>query len=243
MGPIGVAEHLVPFLPSHPVSPVEGASEQAMGPISAAPYGSPSILPISWAYIAMMGPEGLRRASEHAILSANYLASELRSSFPVLYTNAQGLVAHECILDTRPFKALGVTVDDIAKRLMDYGFHAPTMSWPVAGTLMIEPTESEPKIELDRFVQAMRGIRAEIERIADGQVTIEQSVLRHAPFTATSVLSDAWDYPFTRAQAAMPTAHQRLHKYWPTVRRIDNVFGDKHLFCSCDAWPTEIPTD
>lgn len=240
MGPIGVVERLAPFLPSHPVSPVHGATDQALGPVSAAPYGSPSILPISWAYIAMMGPEGLRHASEVAILSANYVARRLQGTLDVLYANDAGLVAHECILDTRPFKvSAGVTVDDFAKRLMDYGFHAPTMSWPVIGTLMVEPTESESKHELDRFVEALISIRAEIAEIEKGEVSHEDSVLAHAPFTATSVTADAWDHPFSRAKAAFPTQHQRMHKYWPYVRRIDNVYGDKHLICTCDAWPTE----
>ncbi|TVQ94580.1 MAG: glycine dehydrogenase (aminomethyl-transferring) [Deltaproteobacteria bacterium] len=237
MGPIGVASHLAPFLPGHPVVPLEGLDEQ--GPVSAAPWGSPSILPISWAYIAMMGPQGLRRASEVAILSANYLARSLAGDFDVLYSNPAGLVAHECILDTRPFKAAGVTVDDLAKRLIDYGFHSPTMSWPVAGTLMVEPTESEPKAELDRFIDAMRRIRREIQQVEAGELPIERSPLRLAPFTASSVLGATWDHPFSREEAAMPTEHQRLHKHWPAVRRVDNVFGDKNLFCTCDAWPTE----
>ena len=240
MGPIGVVERLAPFLPSHPISPVHDATEQALGPVSGAPYGSPSILPISWAYIAMMGPDGLRLASLVAILSANYLAKRLEGTVDVLYTNGSGFVAHECIIDTRPFKvSAGVSVDDFAKRLMDYGFHAPTMSWPVIGTLMIEPTESEGKRELDRFVEALEGIRAEIAEIESGTVSHEDSVVAHAPFTATSVIAADWPYAFSREVAAFPTAHQRIHKYWPTVRRIDNVYGDKNLICTCDAWPTE----
>jgi glycine dehydrogenase len=242
MGPIGVAAHLAPYLPGHPVVSVDGTGDAALGPVSAAPWGSPSILPISWAYIAMMGPEGLRRASQEAILAANYVARRLRGAYDVLYTNREGLVAHECILDTRPFKAAGVTVDDIAKRLIDFGFHAPTMSWPVAGTLMIEPTESESKQELDRFIEAMQAIRAEIADIEAGRVEVERSALRHAPFTASSVIATSWDHPFSREQAAMPTAWQRLHKYWPYVRRVDHVYGDKHLICTCDAWPTETPS-
>jgi len=242
MGPIGVVERLAPFLPSHPIVPVDEAGDQALGPVSAAPWGSPSILPISWAYIAMMGPDGLRRASQVAILAANYVARRLKGSFEVLYANGGGFVAHECILDTRPFKhSAGVTVDDIAKRLIDYGFHAPTMSWPVIGTLMVEPTESEPKFELDRFVDAMTSIREEIAAIERGDVEHDESLLAHAPFTAPSVIASEWDHPFSREQAAFPTPHQRVHKYWPYVRRIDNVYGDKHLICTCDAWPTENP--
>jgi len=240
MGPIGVVERLAPFLPSHPLLRESGTRTQAVGAVSAAPFGSPSILPISWAYIAMMGPEGLRRASEVAILAANYLARRLKGHFDVLYTNPEGFVAHECILDTRPFKSAGVTVDDVAKRLMDYGFHAPTMSWPVIGTLMVEPTESESRQELDRFADAMISIRDEIRRVEAGTVDIEDSVLRHAPFTAESVTADAWDHPFSRREAAFPSEHQRVHKYWPTVRRIDNVYGDKNLVCTCDAWPTDV---
>jgi glycine dehydrogenase len=239
VGPIGVVPRLAPFLPSHPVRPVDGATDQALGPVSAAPYGSPSILPISWAYIAMMGPDGLKKASQVAILAANYVAHRLQGKFDVLYTNERGMVAHECILDTRPFKESGVTVDDLAKRLMDYGFHAPTMSWPVIGTLMVEPTESEPKGELDRFVEAMEMMRAEIAEIESGAVSHEASVLAHAPYTAAKVTSDSWDHPFSRKQAAFPTNHQLVHKYWPTVRRIDNVYGDKNLICTCDAWPTD----
>jgi glycine dehydrogenase len=239
MGPIGVAKHLTPYLPSHPVSAVRGASSQALGPVSAAPYGSPSILPISWAYIAMMGADGLRKASQVAILSANYIARRLVGHYQVLYTNPAGFVAHECILDTRGFKDVGVTVDDLAKRLMDYGFHAPTMSWPVIGTLMIEPTESEPKAELDRFVEALIAVRDEVREVESGSVHPDHSVLRHAPYTARSVTVDAWDHAFSRQKAAFPTSHQFSHKYWPTVRRVDNVYGDKHLICTCDAWPSE----
>jgi glycine dehydrogenase len=241
MGPIGVAAHLAPFVPGHPLVAVQGSTGATLGTVSAAPWGSPSILPISWAYIAMMGPEGLKRASADAILAANYVARRLRGVFDVLYTNDQGLVAHECILDTRSFKATGVTVDDIAKRLIDYGFHAPTMSWPVAGTLMIEPTESESRQELDRFIEAMLGIRREIDEVQSGAVDVAHSVLRHAPFTAASVIAGEWPHPFTREQAAMPSSWQRLHKYWPFVRRVDNVYGDKNLICSCDAWPTDTP--
>jgi glycine dehydrogenase len=239
MGPIGVVAHLAPHLPGHPLIEMSHSGERN-GPVSAAPWGSPSILPISWAYIAMMGPEGLRKASEVAILSANYVAKKLANDFPVLYRGPKGLVAHECILDTRPFKdELGVSVDDIAKRLMDYGFHAPTMSWPVIGTLMVEPTESESLQELDRFVEAMQLIRQEIKDIASGRFLMAASPLRGAPHTVLAVVDDGWPHPYSRTDAAFPTEHTRLHKYWPTVGRIDNVFGDKNLICSCDAWPTE----
>jgi glycine dehydrogenase len=188
----------------------------------------------------MLGPDGLKQASEIAILSANYIAKKLESVFPVLYRGPKGLVAHECILDTRGVKAeLGVTVDDIAKRLMDYGFHAPTMSWPVIGTLMVEPTESESLQELDRFIEAMRMIGEEIQTVENGTYTVEQSPLRGAPHTLLHVANDTWDSPYSRQVAAFPTAHTRMHKYWPTVGRIDNVYGDKNLICTCDAWPTE----
>ena len=227
MGPIGVVAHLAPFLPGHPL--VDCGGTQAIGPVSAAPWGSPSILPISWAYIAMMGPDGLREATEVAILSANYIARRLQGHFDVLYTGANGLVAHECILDVRPFKAVGVSVDDIAKRLMDYGFHGPTMSWPVVGTLMVEPTESESKAELDRFIDAMIAIRGEIRDIEEGRYTAESSPLRGAPHTAWSVMAADWDAAYTRKEAAYPAEGQKAFKFWPTVRRVDNVYGDKNL--------------
>lgn len=227
MGPIGVVAHLAPFLPGHPL--VDCGGTQAIGPVSAAPWGSPSILPISWAYIAMMGPDGLREATEVAILSANYIARRLQGHFDVLYTGTNGLVAHECILDVRPFKAVGVSVDDIAKRLMDYGFHGPTMSWPVVGTLMVEPTESESKAELDRFIDAMIAIRGEIRDIEEGRYTAESSPLRGAPHTAWSVMAADWDAAYTRKEAAYPAEGQRAFKFWPTVRRVDNVYGDKNL--------------
>ncbi len=234
VGPIGVAAHLLPFLPGDP----QGSDDEA-GPVSAARWGSPSILPISWAYIAMCGAEGLTEASRVAILSANYLASQLKEHFPVLYTGPCGRVAHECILDLRPLKeSAGITVDDVAKRLMDYGFHAPTMSWPVAGTLMVEPTESESLAELDRFCEAMIAIRQEIRDIEEGRADREDNPLRHAPHTATSVCSDAWDHAYSRMQAAFPAAGIAGHKYWPAVRRIDNAFGDRNLVCSCHSWLT-----
>jgi len=232
VGPIGVAEHLVPFLPRH--DPFED-TEQAIGPISAAPYGSAGILPISWAYIRMMGASGLKAASQTAILNANYLAWRLKDHYPVLYTGPGGLVAHECIIDTRALKdETGVTVDDIAKRLMDFGFHAPTMSWPVAGTLMIEPTESESKEELDRFADAMIAIRREIAAVARGELSVEDSALRHAPHTADDLLGETWDRPYPRRQGAFPlSSMDPATKYWPPVARVDNVHGDRHVVCTC----------
>ncbi|NQW09771.1 MAG: aminomethyl-transferring glycine dehydrogenase [Alphaproteobacteria bacterium] len=231
VGPIGVAEHLVPFLPGHEAL---DRGDTAIGPVTAAPWGSAGILPISWAYIRMMGAEGLTRASQTAILNANYLAKRLGEHYPVLYTGPSGLVAHECIIDLRPIKETsGVTVDDVAKRLMDFGFHAPTMSWPVAGTLMIEPTESETKDELDRFIGAMAAIRLEIAAIEAGTVAVEESALRHAPHTADDLLSDDWDRPYTRRQGAYPRPGMEPSKYWPPVSRIDNVYGDRHIVCTC----------
>ena len=226
VGPIGVRAHLAPFLPA---SPQQGRTGSA---VSAAPYGSAGILPISWAYIRLMGGAGLTRATQVAVLNANYIAARLREHYPVLYSGKNGLVAHECILDVRPLtKESGVTVDDIAKRLIDYGFHAPTMSFPVAGTLMVEPTESEDKGELDRFCDAMIAIRGEIQQVIDGQVAIGDSVLRHAPHTTQS-LAGEWDHPYDRVTACFP---QGLHatKYWPPVGRIDGAYGDRHLICSC----------
>ena len=228
MGPIGVAEHLAPFLPGHPVVPCGG--EQAIGPVSAAPWGSPSILPISWAYIAMMGGEGLRRATQVALLSANYIAKRLEGHYDVLYTGRKGFVAHECILDTRPFKeSAGISVDDIAKRLMDYGFHGPTMSWPVSGTLMVEPTESEAKVELDRFCDAMIAIRNEIRDVEEGRLNADDNPLKHAPHTAEVVIADDWSRAYGRELAAYPSSDLRRYKFWPSVGRVDNVFGDKNL--------------
>ena len=223
VGPVGVAEHLVPFLP--------GAGS---APVSAAPAGSAGILPIPYAYVALMGPDGLRRATETAVVSANYLAVRLRDAFPVLFTGPGGLVAHECILDLRPLTAqTGVTAEDVAKRLMDYGFHAPTLSFPVPGTLMVEPTESEDLAEIDRFVDAMLAIRAEIDQVADGTWALAESPLRNAPHSAASVVSDAWDKPYPRELAAYPVAALRAAKYWPPVRRIDGAKGDRNLVCSC----------
>jgi glycine dehydrogenase len=234
MGPIGVAAHLAPFLPSHPVVRPTIAGDKAIGPVSAAPYGSPSILPISWVYIALMGAEGLTRATQVAILNANYMAKRLEKHFGLLYTGKGGRVAHEFILDCRPFeKSSGVKVEDIAKRLMDYGFHAPTMSWPVPGTLMIEPTESESKAELDRLCDALIAIRGEIHAIEKGEADREDNVLKHAPHTAAEICRDDWSHPYGREQAAFPAEWVRQFKFWPAVSRIDNAYGDRHLICSC----------
>jgi glycine dehydrogenase len=232
MGPIGVKAHLAPFLPGHPVT--NGATAHPVGPVSAAPFGSASILTISYIYILMMGGEGLKRATEIAILNANYIAARLDAHFPVLYRNAKGRVAHECIVDPRPLKAkCGVTVDDIAKRLIDYGFHAPTMSFPVPGTLMIEPTESESKAELDRFCDAMIAIRQEIAEVEGGRFKIEASPLRHAPHTVHDIADDAWARAYGRAEGCFPDGSSRTDKYWCPVGRVDNVYGDRNLVCSC----------
>jgi glycine dehydrogenase len=232
VGPVAVRAHLAPYLPNHPLQPTAGPAT-GVGPISAAPWGSAGILPISWAYVRLMGGAGLRRATQVAVLSANYLAKRLAPYFPVLYTGPGGLVAHECIIDLRPItKATGVTVDDIAKRLIDYGFHAPTMSFPVAGTLMIEPTESEDLAELDRFCAAMIAIRGEIDRIDAGQWPAEDNPLRNAPHTAAT-LTGTWDHPYTREEAVFPAGVSAADKYWPPVRRIDGAYGDRNLVCSC----------
>ncbi|HVE98874.1 MAG TPA: aminomethyl-transferring glycine dehydrogenase [Mycobacteriales bacterium] len=232
VGPVAVRAHLAPYLPNHPLQPAAGP-ESGCGPISAAPWGSAGILPISWAYVRMMGGPGLRLATQVAILNANYVAKQLAPHFPVLYTGRGGLVAHECIVDLRRItKETGVTVDDVAKRLIDYGFHAPTMSFPVAGTLMIEPTESESLAELDRFCDAMIAIRAEIGRVASGEWPVEDNPLRQAPHTARMLAGD-WDHPYSRADAAYPSGVSPRGKYWPPVRRIDGAYGDRHLVCSC----------
>lgn len=231
MGPIGIKAHLQPFVSNHPVIELQGPNPEN-GAVSAAPWGSASILPISWMYIAMMGPQ-LRDATEVAILSANYLAMRLDEAFPVLYSGRNGRVAHECIIDLRPLKAqTGITEEDVAKRLIDYGFHAPTMSFPVPGTLMIEPTESESKAELDRFIEAMLSIRAEIAKVQDGSWSAEDNPLVHAPHTLADV-THAWDRPYSIAEGVTPSAHTQAHKYWPAVNRVDNVFGDRNLFCAC----------
>ncbi len=232
MGPIGVKAHLAPYLPGHPL--VHCGGVEALGAISAAPFGSASILPISYLYIRMMGSEGLRRATEAAILSANYVSRRLRDHYPVLYAGKKGYVAHECILDLRPLKEkTGVEVEDIAKRLMDYGFHAPTMSFPVAGTLMIEPTESESKAELDRFVEAMIGIREEIREIEAGKADRKANVLKNAPHTAEMIAKTEWPYSYSREKAVYPAPWTREFKFWPAVARIDNVYGERNLVCSC----------
>lgn len=233
VGPIGVAEHLAPYLPNHPVVPEAGPVD-GIGPISAAPWGSVSILPISWSYIRMMGGAGLKKASQVAILNANYLAKRLEAHYNVLYTGLGDLVAHECILDTRPLKEdAGITVDDIAKRLIDYGFHAPTMSWPVVGTLMVEPTESETKEELDRFADAMIAIALEAAQVKSGEWSAEDNPLINAPHTASLISSDDWPHPYSREIAAYPVESLRKTKYWSPVGRVDNVYGDRHLMCTC----------
>ncbi|GAA5784474.1 aminomethyl-transferring glycine dehydrogenase [Chitiniphilus shinanonensis] len=232
MGPIGLKAHLAPFVPNHAVRPVPGASV-GQSAVSAAPYGSASILPISWMYIAMMGGEGLKRATQTALLNANYLAARLGAHYPVLYTGSQGRVAHECILDIRPLKAAtGISEVDIAKRLMDYGFHAPTMSFPVPGTIMVEPTESESKAELDRFVEAMIAIRGEIAQVESGALSADANPLKYAPHTQDDVIG-GWDRPYSREQAVFPLPWVRDNKFWPSVNRIDDVYGDRNLFCAC----------
>jgi glycine dehydrogenase len=240
MGPIGVKAHLIPFLPNHPLTEVGGV--QSQGPVSAAPWGSASILPISWMYIAMMGAEGLTDATKIAILNANYMAQRLDPYYPVLFKGTSGLVAHECILDLRHLKkSAGIEVEDIAKRLIDYGFHAPTVSWPVPGTIMIEPTESESKAEMDRFCEAMIAIRAEIAEIEAGQVDAQDNPLKHAPHTAAVVTADEWTHTYSRQKAAFPAAWTRESKFWPAVGRIDNAYGDRNLVCSC--LPIDAYTD
>ncbi len=233
VGPVAARSHLADYLPSNPVV-AEAGPEGGVGAISAAPWGSAGILPISWAYIALMGGDGLTRASQAAILSANYLTRRLGEAFPILYTGPAGTVAHEAIVDLRPITdETGVTAEDVAKRLIDHGFHAPTMSFPVAGTLMVEPTESEPKAELDRFCDAMLAIRAEIDQVARGEIPLADSPLRHAPHTVDDIVDDDWDRPYSRAVAAHPAGVRRDAKYWPPVGRIDNAYGDRNLMCSC----------
>ena len=231
MGPICVAGHLVPFLPGHPIS---NNGEKAIHAISAAPLGSAGILPISWAYIAMLGDEGLKASTEVAILNANYMAHQLQTHFPILYRGSQGYSAHEFILDLRPIKKeSGISDEDVAKRLIDYGYHAPTMSFPVPGTLMVEPTESESKAELDRFCDAMISIKNEINNVISGEMDAENNPLKNAPHTAIDVTSDKWDRPYSRQKAAYPSSYLKNHKYWPSVGRIDNAHGDRNLICTC----------
>jgi glycine dehydrogenase len=232
MGPIGVSAHLAPFLPTHSIIPTGG--KQAIGEVSAAPWGSASILPISWMYIRMMGAEGLAQATKAAILNANYVAKRIDPHFPVLYKGSNGFVAHECILDLREWKnRAGIEVEDVAKRLIDYGFHAPTMSWPVPGTLMIEPTESESVDELDRFCDAMISIHGELVAIEEGRLDKSDNPLKNAPHTAECVTADEWNHSYSREVAAFPLPWLRTKKFWPSVRRVDNVYGDRNLFCTC----------
>jgi glycine dehydrogenase len=232
MGPIGVAAHLVKFLPNHPV--ISLGHKDGIGSISAAPWGSASILLISWAYIQMMGGDGLTQATRLAILNANYIAARLSPHYQVVYRGKKGRVAHECILDMRPFKkSAGIEVDDVAKRLMDYGFHAPTMSFPIPGTLMIEPTESESKAEIDRFCDAMIFIREEIRLIEEGKASREDNPLKHAPHTAEAVVSSEWTHPYSREVAAFPAKWTRERKFWPPVARLNNALGDRNLVCTC----------
>jgi glycine dehydrogenase len=231
VGPIGVVKDLAPYLPGHAV--VDMGREKAIHAVSAAPWGSASILPISYAYIAMMGGEGLTEATKVAILNANYIKAKLEPHYPVLYVGKNGRCAHEMILDCRAFKKFGVEVEDIAKRLMDYGYHAPTVSFPVAGTLMIEPTESEAKEELDRFCDAMIAIRKEIEEVESGAADQKSNVLKHAPHTAELALAENWDRPYSREKAVYPYEFSRTNKFWPTVSRIDSAYGDRNLICSC----------
>ncbi|PYV16885.1 MAG: glycine dehydrogenase (aminomethyl-transferring), partial [Acidobacteria bacterium] len=232
MGPIGVRAHLAPFLPTHPVIAVGG--ERGIGAVSSAPWGSASILPISWVYIALMGGEGLAHATRVAICNANYIARRLAPHYPVLYKGKRGWIAHECILDLRALRSsAGIEVEDVAKRLMDYGFHAPTVSFPVAGTIMVEPTESESKEELDRFCDAMISIRREITAIESGKADRRNNLLKNAPHTAEALLAADWDRPYSREEAAFPAPWTREHKFWPSVSRIDNVYGDRNLVCTC----------
>ncbi|MDH5382859.1 MAG: glycine dehydrogenase (aminomethyl-transferring), partial [Cyclobacteriaceae bacterium] len=231
MGPIGVAAHLKPFLPGNAV--IKTGGDKAISAISAAPWGSAGILPISYAYISLMGGDGLTKATERAILNANYIKARLEKHYPILYTGIKGRSAHEMIVDCRDFKKSGVEVEDIAKRLMDYGYHAPTISFPVPGTMMIEPTESEVQSELDRFCDALISIREEIAEVEKGLEDAENNVLKNAPHTAEIVTSSQWEYPYSREKAAYPLPYLLLNKFWPSVSRIDNAYGDRNLFCSC----------
>ena len=231
MGPIGVAAHLAPFLPGHAV--VATGGDSGVSAVSAAPWGSASILLISYGYICMLGAEGVTEATKYAMLNANYIKARLQGHYPVLYSGANGRVAHELIFDLRPFKAHGVDETDVAKRLMDYGFHAPTVSFPVAGTLMVEPTESEPREELDRFCDAMIAIHGEIQDVISGKADKVDNALKNAPHTAQDVSADEWSHKYTRAQAAYPVPSLRQHKFWPAISRIDNPYGDRNLVCAC----------
>jgi glycine dehydrogenase len=242
VGSIGVREHLAPFLPGHSIDPQASGKlcgsdlcvPKKEGAVTAAPFGSAAILPISWMYIKMLGAEGLKAATGYAILNANYMAARLNGAYDVLYTGKNGQCAHEFILDLRPLKAAtGVTEEDVAKRLQDYGFHSPTMSWPVAGTLMIEPTESEDLAELNRFCDAMLSIRAEIDDIGTGRMALEDSPLRNAPHTMDDLVSEKWDRPYSRETGCYPAPWIRSNKFWPTCGRVDNVYGDRNLVCTC----------
>jgi glycine dehydrogenase len=233
MGPIGVKKHLQPYLPGSPLAAPNGSP---VGAVSAANWGSASILVISWAYIRMMGAVGLTQATRLAILNANYIATKLEGHYDVLYKGKTGRIAHECILELRPLKnAAGIEAEDVAKRLMDYGFHAPTLSFPVPGTLMVEPTESEPKAELDRFIEAMIRIREEIEAVVRGEQPRSSNILKNAPHTALVVTATEWNRTYSREQAAFPSGHTRRHKFWPAVGRLNNVLGDRNLICTCPA--------
>jgi glycine dehydrogenase len=236
MGPIAVATHLAQFLPRHPL--VGTGGPRGIHAVSAAPWGSASILLISYGYIRMLGAEGLASVTRHAILNANYIKARLEPHYPVLYARSNGRVAHELIFDLRQFKAAGIDEMDVAKRLMDYGFHAPTVSFPVAGTLMVEPTESENRAELDRFCDAMIQIRREIDMVVNGAWSRDDNPLKHAPHTAESVAADVWTHPYSREQAVFPLPFVRANKFWPPVGRIDNPYGDRNLFCSCPAVET-----
>jgi glycine dehydrogenase len=236
MGPIGVAPHLVPFLPGHPLAPVGGA--QAIAPVSAAPWGSASILLVSHAYVCLLGAEGMTASTQVALLNANYIKARLEPHYPVLYTGAHGRVAHELIFDLRGFKSAGIDEMDVAKRLIDYGFHAPTVSFPVAGTLMVEPTESEDRAEIDRFCAAMIQIRTEIDDVVSGRADRQDNLLTQAPHTAAAVTASDWPHPYSREAAAFPLPYVRAHKFWPAVGRVDNPFGDRNLVCSCPAVET-----
>ena len=234
VGPVAVGAHLAPFLPGHRALGGEASGDGHIGAVAAAPYGSASILPISWMYVTMMGAEGLRRATQVALLNANYVAKRLAPYYPTLYAGRNGFVAHECILDLRPLKdASGISAEDVAKRLMDYGFHAPTLSFPVAGTLMVEPTESEPKVELDRFVEAMIAIHGEVTAVQEGRVDRDDNPLKNAPHTAAMVTVENWAHDYTREQAAFPVASLKRQKYWTPVGRVDNAYGDRNIMCSC----------
>jgi len=229
MGPIGVVHKLAPFLPGHPIVQTGGLT----GPVCSAPWSSASILPISWMYLRMMGGTGLTHATKMAIVNANYMAKRLEKHYKILYTGKNGTCAHEFIVDLREFKAFGITETDIAKRLHDYNFHSPTMSWPVGGTLMIEPTESEPLYELDRLCDALISIRAEIAEVQAGAADKDDNVLKNAPHTAERVISDSWKHKYSREKAAYPAKYLRHNKFWPTVGRLDHVYGDTHVICSC----------